>query len=510
MATITGNKIEYTTGVTTYGRCQLNYEVSGLSSSSNSVTVSGLRADFIYDGGTSNTMVERSSSLKVYINGAEAGSWGTHTYTCDGDYHRYSLYLSDFVVYNPNQSGAGFSFSISVSCGVKIKTSVTTLKSGTSSASTTVNVAGVARASVLNIGGLTNNAVDVDGTITISKTQYISNATHSLSYSFLSTSGTPTEGSWPIPASFEPLMTAVSSASCSITLTTYVNGSSIGSSTKTFTINIPSTYVPVITLGTLTKNNAYNGELIAGYSSFSQAYALSVTPSGNSATIDSVSATITNNVTVASCTTTATSSNTLPASATDYSVSLTLVVTDSRGRTATEVVAVGNAKAFIPPVVGVNSVSRCLSDGTDDPSGTYAFIKVTAFSSYAINSVSCTANGTSYPLTLVSGYYQGIVGGGTLIVTNQYTLTVAVIDQFMSDFSLPAVTVSVTLSTMALPLSLYDDGSDYGVTLGRVADGPDFHVYMDTVLHGTLSGTHVGDQVTFELNGTTLNIVDVS
>ena len=506
MAEIAGNKISYTptgSSTETYGRCALTYDVSALDASSNSVTVSNIQAHFRINGPSGNS-VRRDPGLKAYVNGNEIGSWGTYTYSCSGSYKQYTLALGSVTVYNPNQSGAGFSFNISVSCGVKIISTIT-IATGTSSASTTVNVAGVNRADQL---ALNKSSVDIGDVLGVTQTYYVSGATHTLTYSFLNTTGTPTitSNQWTIPASFETLMSTVTSASCSLTLTTYVNGSSIGSSTKTFTVTVPTSYVPTITLVDLTLNNTYNSQMIAGYSSFSQTYTLAMSPSGNSATIDSVSASITNNVLVASCTTTATTSDTVPASSTDYSVSLTIIVTDTRGRSVTEVVSVGTVKAFTPPVIAITSLQRCLSDGTPDPAGTYALLESSVSSSYAIVSVVGNVNGTDYALSLVNGVYKGVIGGGYLLATSQYTVTLKVTDQFMSDFSLLPVTASMLLPTMALPLSLYDDGVDMGVTLGKSASGADFHVYMDTVLHGTLTGTYVGDQCTFTLSGTTLTI----
>ena len=504
MATLTGSTVTLSSGVTTSAYGTLDYTVGSLDPVTNTVTISGIKPHFRFSGGTSSTYVKRVS-FKLYVDGTLKQTWGAYTYTADGNSHNYSTTFNDVIVTNPNSSGSSFSFSINIQCSIDIGTSIGSLKTGTSSASKTVSVTGVARASDFT---LSSTSVDIGGSQGITITQYVTGATHTFSYSFLGTTGTPTISSnaWTIPTSFEDSMTTVTSASCALTLTTSVNGSDIGSKTQTFTVTIPASYVPVITLGTLTKTNTYNNQLIAGYSSFSQAYTLSMTPAGNSATVSSYTATITGGVPVSSCTSTSTTSGTFPTSTSDYAVTLTLTVTDTRGRTATQTVNVGTAKAYVSPAVAIYSLDRCLSSGTLDPSGTYAYIKVVASSDYTISSVKARVNNTDYTLTLSSGYYQGKIGGGNLSTTSQYTVTVSVMDAFMTNYSLPPVTISQIIPTMALPLSIYDDGTGTGVTLGKSATGTGFNVYMDAVFHGAFSGDYVGDQVTFEVTGTTLKI----
>ena len=506
MATLTGNTVKYsqsTASPSVYG--QLDYTVSALDPVTNTVTISGIKPHFRYSGSNSNWTVKRNN-FKLYVNGTLKQTWGAYTYTCDGNSHNYTTTFNDVTVTNPNQSGSSFSFTISFTCSIDINMGSVNLISGENSTkSATVSVTGVARASDFT---LSSTSVDIGGSQGITITQYVTGATHSFSYSFLGTTGTPTISSnaWTIPTSFEDSMTTVTSASCALTLTTSVNGSDIGSKTQTFTVTIPASYAPLITLGTLTKTNTYNNQLIAGYSSFSQAYTLSMTPAGNSATVSSYSATITGSVPVSSCTSTSTTSGTFPTSTSDYTVTLTLTVTDTRGRTATQTVNIGTAKAYVSPAVAIYSLDRCLSNGTIDPSGTYAYIKVVASSDYSISSVKARVNNTDYTLTLSSGYYQGKIGGGSLSTTSQYTVTVSVMDAFMTNYSLPPVTISQIIPTMALPLSIYDDGTSNGVTLGKSATGAGFNVYMDAVFHGAFSGDYVGDQVTFEVTGTTLKI----
>lgn len=79
-----------------------------------------------------------------------------------------------------------------------------------------------------------------------------SDYTHTLSYSFLGTSGTlvtkttSTTYRWTIPTSFYSLMTDKKSASCTITCRTYYGSTSVGSRSTSITISVPSTSIPIL------------------------------------------------------------------------------------------------------------------------------------------------------------------------------------------------------------------------------------------------------------------------
>lgn len=341
----------------------------------------------------------------------------------------------------------------------------------------------IPRTSSISLGA---TSVDVGSNQTITVTKATSTYTDVLTYSCEGVTGTISSNAsgsvtWTIPDAIENAMTTKTSATCTITCTTKNGSTTIGTTSKTFTVTIPSSYVPTLTWGRTTLVNAYNNKMIGGYSSFTQAYTCGVTPANNSATIAYVYANL-NKGTLRSYDQTIAGSDVLPSESSDYYVTLSVRVTDTRGRWATFHYNIGGVYAFVSPTISIQNLYRSDDQGTPLPEGTYAYTNVAISSEYAITTATATVNNVSYQLTEASGSYMAILGGGNLSTGQQYNVVYTIQDQFMVDMGLPPIQVSQLLTSMQLPISLYDNGSDYGVTLGRMATGAGFNCYMPSFM----------------------------
>lgn len=328
--------------------------------------------------------------------------------------------------------------------------------------------------------GSTSVAVGSNQTITINKAT--SSYTDVVTYSCEGATGTISSNAsgtinWTIPDAIENKMTAKTSATCTITCTTKNGSTVVGSSSKTFTVTIPSSYVPTVTFGATSLINAYGGKMVGGYSSATQNYSVGLTPAANSATIKDITVTL-NKGTIASKGNTSATTNVLPSETSNYMLTISVKATDTRGRVTTKSLNIGTVYAFVAPSISVQNLYRSDDQGTPLPEGTYAYTNVAIGSEYAITVATATINNVTYNLVEASGSWMAILGNNDLDPATQYNVVYTVRDQFMVDMDIPAIQVSQTLSSMQLPISLYDDGSNYGVTIGQMATGSGFNCYL--------------------------------
>lgn len=330
---------------------------------------------------------------------------------------------------------------------------------------------------------LTASSIDIGRSQTIKVTKALSSYTDVLTYSCEGATGTISSNasgdvSWLIPDAIENRMTTKTSATCTITCTTKNGSTVIGSTSKTFTVTVPNTYLPSINIGNTTFINAYNNKLIGNYSSITQEYTVSSSPAANSATISDISVSV-NKGTISSKTSTSATTNVLPSENTDYTLIITIKATDTRGRSKTETKNIGTVYAFVAPAVSIQNLYRSDDQGSPIPEGTYAYTNVLINSEYAITVATATVNNSTYNLIEAAGSWMAILGNDDLDTKTQYNVVYSIRDQFMEDMGIPAISISQILTSMELPLSLFDNGLEYGVTLGEVATGPGFHIKMD-------------------------------
>lgn len=269
----------------------------------------------------------------------------------------------------------------------------------------------------------------------------------------------------PSVANFAPLITNAMSASCTYTLTTYLNDTVVGTDSKTVTLSLPSASVaPTLSLSVV--DNAgyashFNNKYIVGKSVFK----VTATPSLKySATQASLTITANGSTYSSSPVTT----GTVKAGQT----SISSKVTDSRSQSATASTTV-TLLSYANPNLSV-TVQRCDSGGTADSSGAYC--KVTSTYSITaldnINTRSLTvkykkASASTY--TSVSRTISAYTGTDTYIFAadtdSSYDVQVLLQDYFST------TTVNKVLPTISVVFDLHSSGT--GMAFGKVAESAD-------------------------------------
>lgn len=295
---------------------------------------------------------------------------------------------------------------------------------------------------------------------------------------------------WAVPDTTTSLPNATSTT-YTLRCYTYTNSTYEGTpleSTLSITANVPASYVPTISIGTITEGNT---NVPAGFP-FLVGVSMPTIPttangSGGSTV---VSRSVTANGETQTSANTGTVSFTMTKTLSALSTPVNAVVTDSRGRSGTATATI-TADPYTAPTVEIDC-TRCQSDGTIDALGEYVLVRAkwswTSISSPELNSgsiavkVDDTLKTTYTTQTNSQTTFVQIAILPSMLATNQYTITAEISDEIMS------ASVSQVVTKATLPLSLFDDGNGIGVTIGRMATREGFNVTLDTTL---LSGQNI-------------------
>lgn len=301
-------------------------------------------------------------------------------------------------------------------------------------------------------------SLDCGSAIKISGTSASSNFSHKVYVTWNGTktqigtiaSGTTTPSfSYTIPTDWEKNIPDSTSGIATFTLETISGSTSVGSKTVNATIKVRSGVVPSIGTVSISDTNS----ICAGIGQYVQSQSklkFTIPTSGNQgSTITSVSTKFNDQTYSGSTFTTQAIQN-------SGTLSYTITVTDSRGRTATKSGSV-NVVAYNPPSLTNVSAKRANSSyAVDESSGTYALLhfKVgfTSLSNKNVTSfyIQYRASGASSwtkinswanNYTLNQDYKAGNLFTST---TTTYEIAFGVKDSFMSDYSWQIVTVTPT------------------------------------------------------------------
>ena len=240
--------------------------------------------------------------------------------------------------------------------------------------------------------------------------------------------------SFSIPTTWYAYLPNSTSATATATLTTYSGSTALGTSTKTFTVSVASSIKPSISAFTAAPRSS--NTTVSGWNVYVQGYSyvyLSATASaGTGASIVSYAF---SGAGVSQTGTGTTANSTVIDSS--GSKTYTLIVTDSRGRTASSTVS-ANFLAYSNPVVSSLTSYRSNSSGAQSSiDGTY--IHSTAVFSYsAVGSNSLTVKKIEYKLHTASSWTTGVssatsgtgytFGGGNIAITSSYDVKCTVTD----------------------------------------------------------------------------------
>ena len=217
---------------------------------------------------------------------------------------------------------------------------------------------------------LSASSVNIGSSVTINTPRASSSFTHTLRYTFQSTSATiasnvATSQAWTVSTSFISKLPDSVSGSCMIYCDTYNGSTLIGTKSVELIVKVPSSYVP--TISSITATEATAG-LASQFGVFVQKHTtlkIVTSASGNNgSTIKSCSVRVDGSTYSGTTVTTGVING-------SGNLTISVTVTDSRGRTATSSKTV-SVVAYESPAITAVGVTRATSAGVADENGTYA------------------------------------------------------------------------------------------------------------------------------------------
>ena len=298
--------------------------------------------------------------------------------------------------------------------------------------------------------------------------------------------------SFSIPTTWLSYMQNVSSVTATATLTTYASGTSVGSTSLTFTVKVDDSVKPTISSFThspYSQNSVVNGwgVYVKGYSQVD----LSVSATaGTGASIISIAFSGTG-VSQSGTGTTARSSVVTSTGYITYSVT----VTDSRNRTATSTLG-STARPYFydyaPPVINSMTAFRSDSSGTQDSiSGTYIRTSASFSFSSCGNKNSLSVKKIEYKLHAASSWASGVssatsgtgytIGGGNISITNSYDVRCTITDALSNT----ATYVVLVPPIVGFAVGLNNDRARFGGPVEKAGLQVDWNAEFNGVLDVT-------------------------
>lgn len=318
------------------------------------------------------------------------------------------------------------------------------------------------------------SSVNLGSAVTISTNRLTTSATHTLTYSFGSSTGTIATGvgdsvTWTPGLALAAQIPNATSGLCTITCKTFVSGTETGSSSVTLTLNVPSSVVPSISSVSVSEAASGIAAQFGGYIRTRSKLSVAISASGaQGSTVSSYRTTLDSVTYTASSFT----SNTLNTAGT---LTLTVTVTDSRGRTATASRSI-TVLDYSPPSLTAFRAERCNSDGSAaqmDGTNVRVSLAGSVSSVGSRNTISCavyyklsTATAWTQAATVSASNYAvsatNLLLSPTFDTLSSYDLKVRLTDYFYY------VEQSVSVGTKQVLMDFYSGGN--GIAFGKVAE----------------------------------------
>lgn len=321
---------------------------------------------------------------------------------------------------------------------------------------------------------LSKTSFDMGTAVTIYTNRQSSIATHTIRYSFFSANGTIATGvttscTWTPPVSLAAQIPNATSGWGTILCDTYVNGSLVSTNTCAFQLTVPASIAPSISNVALSEATAGIADRFGGYVRTRSKLAVSIVAAGNQGSSISAYRTSIDGVTYAGASFTTNALNTAG------DLTMTVTVTDSRGRTASTTRTV-TVLDYSPPSLSQFSAERCNDDGSaPQTDGTKVRISAKASGSSVggKNTLACTvyyklSNAESWisAVTLTPSNYVIVATNRLLSPTfdalSSYDIKIRVQDVFYY------IEQMVSIGTKQVMMDFYKDGS--GIAFGKVAE----------------------------------------
>ena len=323
---------------------------------------------------------------------------------------------------------------------------------------------------------------------------YLSNVYHVVDWRFgtkvksTTTAVGASSTSYTIPLSWLTVIPSATSGTATVSVTTYsYGGQELGTDTYSFTITAPSSAVPTLSLAAARINNSVPsswGIYVQGQSGVT----ITATAAGyQGSTISSY--------TISGGATGTQSSNVFTISTiySSGSITYTVKVTDSRGRTATASTSI-SVVAYSAPAFSATDAFRCVAAGTASDTGTYISAKATGTFSSVSNKNSMTlkvqyalstSGAYSTAVTLTNGT-ASIIGNGSIDINYSFKVKFTLSDQFN--------TIEKVLNVGTAAFTVFFRQGGNGVAIGKVSEranaveiNPDWDIYHgSTKLNGTV------------------------
>lgn len=330
---------------------------------------------------------------------------------------------------------------------------------------------------VVSLPTVSSSSASLGSALTISTNRSNNAATHTLSYRFGNASGLIGSDvgdavSWTPPLSLASEIPRATSGVCTITCNSFINGKMTGSRTCTVTLTVPLTVVPVISSVILQDTNETVAAQIGAYVKSLSTLSVAITAEGVYGSSISSYRTTLDGATYTAASFTA--GKKLSAAG---NMTLTVNVTDSRGRTATYT-SIIQVLDYAVPSIRQFSVERCNADGSSaQVDGTKARFSFQGSVSPLNNknSFSCVVY---YKLKNAEAWTQAYAVNAasyTLAISNQllgqtydalssYDVKIRLADHFQE------AEQAVSIGTKGVILDFLADGT--GIGIGKVAETP--------------------------------------
>lgn len=429
-----------------------------------------------YGAGSTKTVFLRKAN---YQNGIASGiaGWqytGDELGTFDGSFYgNYTSYYitgslfnamaayiaagnNSFTIYNPYASASSHGYSFNY---MQLESVVITVTYEEAVSQPTVS----------------SSSVNLGSALTIYTNRQSTATVHTISYWFGETSGAIATNvgasvSWTPPLSLASQIPNATSGICTITCNSFVNGTLTGTRTCTVTLTVPATVVPSISSVTVEDTNETVVTKIGAYVKSLSTLSVAITAAGVYGSSISSYRTSLDGVTYTAASFTA--SKKLSAAG---DMTLTVTVTDSRGRTATYTNTF-NVLDYAVPSIKKFSAERCNSDGSaaqvDGTKVRFSFTgSVNPLNNK--NGLSCLVYYKLKSATAWTQAYKMAITSYNLSATDQlleqtydalysYDLKVRLMDYFYY------VEKAVSIGTKGVILDFMADGT--GIGIGKVAE----------------------------------------
>lgn len=419
----------FTTTIRTGWQLRLVWNIDSQSIENNTSTVTA-KVQLVSTGSSYTISSTATKNGSLTINGTKY----SFTFSAALSGNQIKTIYTKTVAIGHNADGSK-TCSFSTSCDINVTLSGTYYGTVTASGSGTFDT--IARATTPTLSA---TAADMGTSITINMPRASSGFTHTLTYNFGSASGTIGSGlgtsqTWTIPLALANQIPSSTSGTCTITCATYNGSTWIGSKSVSFTARVPANLLPTFVSVTMAEAVAGIAAKFGAYVQGKSQIKITIAAAGSySSTISAYKTTIEGKAYIGNAPTSDVLKNA-------GSSTISITITDSRGRTATTTRTI-SVTAYSPPAISSFSAIRSNANGTENPEGTAAKIAA-AFTIASVGSKNTAAykieqriKGATTWATIASGssysYDNSLITGSIFSGDSSFEIRLTISDYFGS------------------------------------------------------------------------------